>query len=261
MASALRLFLLALAALGVFLPEFLPSTPRPLGFNRIICLSPAETQNLAYLGLEDKIIALSAYDVHPIAATLPKVAGINASDEEILRLHPDLILVSETKAFDHLKQRGIKVHVSQTGGLRAMYSNLKTLESLFGLNSSRSKDFLHRISAPKGAYLGRYIIALGIEPLYSVSTNTFLSEIMGLAGWENAVQTLSAYPVLDAEALTRLRADVVFIPLELSKETQALEKIRLRIGAKKILILSNQGIFLPSPFLPAEIPALQKLRP
>lgn len=261
MASALKIFLLGLAALGIFLPEFLPSTPRPRAFNRIICLSPAETQNLAYLGLEGKIIALSPYDTHPIASSLPRIPGVNASDEEILSLRPDLILVSETRAFDHLEQRGIKVHVSQTGGLRAVYSNLKILESLFDLNSNRSETFLHKISTPKGAYLGSYVIALGIEPLYSVSTNTFFSEIMSLAGWENAVQTLSAYPVLNAETLARLRGDIVFVPMELSKETQALENIRRRIGAKKVLILSNQGIFLPSPFLPDEIAALQKLRP
>lgn len=261
MASFVKYLLLLLLGLGIFIPEFFyqrTAQSKSRKIERIISLSPAETQNLAYLGLENKIIAVSPYDSHPAVQNLPKIAGVNAAEEDIIKLSPDMLSVSESKEFDKLSQKGILVFSSQTGGLKAIYSNLLRLEEIFPEVAPKSQDFLLLWQNMKDApYRGNFLFVIGIDPVYSVSTNTFLSEFFSLAGWKNSVQTINSYPVLTDEDISKIKTDVIFAPLALVNEKKAIEKVQLQTGAKKIVILTNDKFLQPSPFLLDEVDTLK----
>ncbi|MGL5721221.1 MAG: ABC transporter substrate-binding protein [Brevinema sp.] len=264
MATFIKFLLPLMLAIGLFLPEW-AAKPHQVSskknIQRIIALSPAETQNLAYLGLDDRIIAVSAFDELPSVQHLPKLLGITVTDEDILRLNPDMLAVSETSAFDHLKPRNIIIYSGKTGGLQAVYSNLRMLEDIFELSSQKSQQYLEDLARYQQNITprGRYLMVIGVDPIYTVSTNTFLSELLALAGWKNAVELSPPYPVLDEESLRGLNADVLFVPLVLVEETTALEKIRQSIGASRIVALSNNNLMLPSPLILKEVAMLKNI--
>ncbi|MGL5255032.1 MAG: hypothetical protein ACRC9L_08585 [Brevinema sp.] len=262
MATFVNLILPIVLILGLFLPEWTENThTTDKNIQRIIALSPAETQNLSYLGLDDRIIAVSAYDEHPNVQHLPKLLGISVSDEDILRLKPDMLAVSESSAFDHLKSRGIEIYSAKTGGMKAIYSNLQDLEKIFRLSNIKSQEYLSNLMfyQAKKSFRGQYLMVIGLDPIYTVSTNTFLSELLALAGWKNTIELTPPYPVLDEETLHGIKADVLFIPLALVEETRALQKIKKSIGAQRLVVLSNNNLLLPSPLILEEISVLKSI--
>ena len=102
-------------------------------------------------------------------------------------------------------------------------------------------------------------MVIGVDPVYTISTNTFLSELLALSGWKNTIELTPPYPVLDEESLRGVKADVLFVPLVLVSETRALEKIRQSIGASRIVALSNNNLLLPSPFILEEVAMLKNI--
>ncbi|HWZ03120.1 MAG TPA: helical backbone metal receptor, partial [Mucilaginibacter sp.] len=68
----------------------LPSVPK-----RIISIVPSQTELLFYLGLDEEIIGITKFCIHPAdkVKKVEKVGGTKQLDiEKIKTLHPDLII-------------------------------------------------------------------------------------------------------------------------------------------------------------------------
>src|SRR5579872_1726704 len=79
---------------------------------RIVSVSPVETEILYGIGAFDKVVAVTEYCVYPPEAkALPKVGGwATPSIERVVSFHPDLVAFSEAQApflENQLKQLGI----------------------------------------------------------------------------------------------------------------------------------------------------------
>lgn len=85
---------------------------------RIVSTSPAETEILFALGLDDRIVGVSDYDDYPDAAkSKPKVGGVVKPNEEaILSQSPDFVIGGismEKPVAEKLKSLGMPVYVTQ----------------------------------------------------------------------------------------------------------------------------------------------------
>jgi iron complex transport system substrate-binding protein len=188
---------------------------------RIVSLIPSLTQDLCEIGAGKLVVGVSAYsDRIPCVRGVPVVAGFSSVDaERIVRLHPDLVvgIPSQQRTTESLRRAGIAtkffsddtyedifrdiyglgVATGRVGQANALIARLhlqtKTLQA--------SRRFKRRPSI---------FVALGTGPIWTVGPDSYLSQIVALAGGRNAVTSLgSAYAQYSAEALLALQPDAI----------------------------------------------------
>ncbi|MBN1441980.1 MAG: ABC transporter substrate-binding protein [Planctomycetes bacterium] len=201
---------------------------------RIVSLSPAVTQMVRDLGLESSIVAAGRYD--PVAPREAEVVGdlYQLDYEKLLRLRPDHIFLQpgrpgvparlERMAADH----GWRLHHYQIHKvedvLRALHSSegsagqtgvgeaLGAAEKAAAL-AAKLRDDLERLSAlTRGRRAPRTLLLFGLDPLTGVGRETFLGEMLEIAGGDNALPAGGPpYPVLDREKLLALAPEAIVV--------------------------------------------------
>ncbi|MGL4676155.1 MAG: ABC transporter substrate-binding protein [Brevinema sp.] len=225
---------------------------------RIVALSPAHSQFIKYLELTEKLIAISSFDTDPLMQNKQKISGgVTVQEEEILKLNPDLVLIGDlqnsSEYTEFLDSYQIPSLVLETKSLQNIKDSLSDLQKLFpdtaDLVSRYQQEYdTIKQTVPKNRRKAFVIIA--IDPIYSISTNDYLSEVYQCSGWDSVVHTKSPYPIISEEYLLSLgKVDDIIISAFLTNELAYISNIQKKIQAENILVITNRGIELPSPYL------------
>lgn len=268
--SILFVFLIIGALLGSFLWQKDAIRISKKEIDRIVSLSPAHTQLLDYLGLGDKIVAISVYDEAPNYQDRIKIGGgVLVEEEDLLTLNPDLVTVGDIQAQDEiirfLNSRNIRTLPLATSSFQDIYQSILELQKLFSQQTSYQlindyKNSWDNIINNPVKNRKTVLVVLELDPIYTISTNNYLSELLSYAGWDNVIDTDNAYPILDEEELYNLPTidDILISSDFLLKEYKALTKIKNITKAKRIVVLSNKHVNLPSPYLVSIIKELRQ---
>ncbi len=231
----------------------------------VIAMSPAHSKMMKYFNLTDEIIAVSVYDKEPLVQDKYKLAGgIYIDQEELLKLSPSLVLLGdnnqETSLF--LQKHGIDSMILPTRSLDDIYDSMIMLSEYFeGIDESVLEDYYEEWQALEESSPSnrrRALILLDVDPVYAVSDKDYLSEALKLAGWDSAVQTDNPYPVLSGEDLLSLtNIDDILIFPHLEREGAFISNILSSLNAENIVIIDDENIELPSPYI---LDAIKKLR-
>ncbi len=225
--------------------------------NRIVVLSPAHTQFLKYVGYSDKIIAVSSHDIDPVAQDKIKLAGgVFVQEEEIARLSPSLVILGDTQdstdISNFLNAKNIPTLTLPTKSMQDIFDSLVMLQNTFNFSpqiiSHYNTQWQDIINTPPKTQRNALII-LAIDPIYSLSTNDYLSELYHHSGWDSVVHSKNAYPVLTEEDVLSLTNvdDILIFPL-LTNELSYISNIQQKIKAENIVVVSNNNVQLPSPY-------------
>ena len=189
---------------------------------RIVSLVPSQTEFLAYVGLEEEVVGITKFCVHPSTWFRKKqrVGGTKNLHLDIIRkLKPDLILANKeenTKEEIELLQQEFEVYVSdiQTiddafqmmldiGNLTHTYD--KALQCVNDIKAKRTKQQFE--NGKKAIYL------IWKNPYMLAGRDTFIHEMMKEAGFENCVQE-SRYPIMTMDELQQFDATHVLLSSE-----------------------------------------------
>lgn len=207
---------------------------------RIVSLAPSLTEMLFALGADSCVIGVTSYcDYPPRAATRTVVGDLVTPDiERILALRPDLILISvegnSQHTFATLQRLGLRVFVSNPRDIPGVYKSLRDIGILTGrekaatmlVDSLRRVELLLRKTAAGNASPPSVLMLLSLQPLMTAGRDTFIDEIITLAGACNAAADLrGAYPTLNREMLLRMDADVILYP-----DDMGVSRERMRSG-------------------------------
>ncbi|WP_299254670.1 ABC transporter substrate-binding protein [uncultured Lacinutrix sp.] len=182
---------------------------------RIVSLVPSQTELLYDLGLEDAIVGLTKFCIHPIQLkTTEKVVGgtkqINL--EKIKTLKPDIILCNKeenTKEIVEACESICTTHVS----------DIFTIEDSLELITQYGKIFNKEVSATKisnqiNANLTNFKAFVKDKPILKVAyfiwrkpwmvagNNTFINHLLELNKFENVYNNLERYPEIELENLS-----------------------------------------------------------
>lgn len=205
---------------------------------RIVSLVPSQTELLHDLGLENEVIGITKFCVHPESwfRSKTRVGGTKKLDlEKIAALNPDLIIANKEEntqsEIDWLAQR-----------FPVWISNIITLEDALQMIVSVG-EITNR--APQANFIADKIrssfSALSIskrrtalyliwkDPIMAAGRNTFIHQMLEKAGFENAItDPESRYPELSDEEITKLNPDIVLLSSEpfpfKGKHTEALKQ-------------------------------------
>ena len=196
---------------------------------RIVSMAPDLTEILFALGLDKEIVGVSQYsDYPPAAREKPSVGSFWQPDiERVVAAKPDLVVTSTTAGFDQQKRLATRL---ERMGYRSLTLRLETIAGLFEaieqigqatgrrpqadevVSDIRSK--LQKLSNLLDA--GRKVKVLWVvqrEPLRVAGRNTFVNEMIELAGGENAIgPTVQIYPPIGAEQVIASGAEVIIEP-------------------------------------------------
>lgn len=189
---------------------------------RIISLVSSQTELLVDLDLEDRLVGLTKFCVHPKGLKKQKtiIGGTkNFHFDKIAALQPDLIIGNKEENY----QEGIELLADKYPvWMSDIYTLEDALEMMKGIGAitgtaAQAKRLIHEIkqdmaSLTQGAR-GTTVYLIWKDPLMAVGPQTFIHDMLGRAGFTNLVQE-SRYPELSMEDLKNLSPDFLLLSSE-----------------------------------------------
>jgi len=194
---------------------------------RIISLVPSQTELLVDLGLEESIVGLTKFCIHPefLRKTKTIVGGTKQIHiDRIKALNPDIILCNKeenTKEIVEACEQICPVHVSdiftikdalelmqQYGQLFDVVSKSKTLINYIEKEYQAFKDFVNKKPIRNVAYF------IWKTPWMVAGKDTFINHLLECNQFCNVFSEMPRYPEIDLKSLKEKSVDVVFLSSE-----------------------------------------------
>lgn len=205
---------------------------------RIVALAPSITEVVFALGRGDRLAAVTRYsDYPPEARTLPKVGSyINLSLEKILAAKPDICIATRDgnpkAVVDRLTDLGVPVYITHPTNLDAVMATIGEIGRLLDAEAnaaavvakmeSRIETVQRRIAG--ASRLPRVFVQIGISPIVAAGGNTFIDELIRLAGGVNIAGGDVQYPKLSREkVLARMPEVIVITSMARSRSFEAVK--------------------------------------
>jgi iron complex transport system substrate-binding protein len=232
--------------------------------HRIISLAPNLTEIIYFLELEEKVIAVSTMcNYPPEVAAKPRVGGFNPSVEKIISLRPDLILATTAgnrrESIRQLELLGQSVFVTSAKNIDDIFQSIIKIGSITGkkelavLKTKELRERMKRItSRVKGLPRRRILYLIWHQPVMTAGGNTFLNNLIWLAGGESISRDIKQNIVqLSREEIIKRDPEIIFLPDFKDKKTvkEFLQKCEMLTAVRNGAVYSlNEDLILrPGP--------------
>jgi len=200
----------------------------PIAPKRIISLVPSQTELLFHLGLDEEVVGITKFCVHPKTQfkSKPRIGGTKKFNfEKIEQLQPDLIIgnkeENEKNQIEKLAEK-YPVWMSDILTIEDALEMILSIGNLVGKKSEAEKLTekiliqFHRFEKkmatqshfPTAAYL------IWKNPIMVAANQTFINEMLQLAGFKNIFDNQNRYPEITPEQLAKLQPEVILLSSE-----------------------------------------------
>ncbi|NIP22433.1 MAG: ABC transporter substrate-binding protein [Phycisphaerae bacterium] len=204
-------------------PQNRTAPPLPGKPARIVSLAPNLTEILFALGLDEQIVAVSNDCDFPLKAADKKKIGTfwQPNTEAILAAKPDLVVTlwfEQQKAVaDSLKRLGYRILTLKIEKIEELLTAIKEIgtatdskakaDQLLKNINNQLNDLQLKLDSVNKV---RVLWVVQAEPLRVAGRNTFINELIELAGGENAIgNTLQQYPSIGTEEILACGAETI----------------------------------------------------
>ena len=192
----------------------------------MVSLVPSQTELLIDLGLEENLLGITKFCVHPeYLRKIKKVVGgtKQVHIEKIEELRPDLILCNKEENTPEMVaalEKVAPVHVSDINKIEDAYAMMLQYGRIFNreeLAQTLVKSIQKKISAleeiKKGKPAKRVAYLIWKDPIMVAGKNTFIDTLLQLNNLDN-VYSEDRYPVSDQEELEKKKPDFILLSSE-----------------------------------------------
>lgn len=190
---------------------------------RIVSLSPNLTEIVFSLGLGDRVVGVSSNCDWPAEAKAkPKMGTFwQPNAEAIIAARPDLVIcetfAQQKETAETLKRAGLNVLSLRVESVDELYSAIDQIGTATDCNEATEqlvasiKEKLGQLeSMLSSAEKVKVLWAIQAEPVRIAGVNTFVNEIIELAGGQNAIApTVDQYPSIGTEVIIGCGAEVI----------------------------------------------------
>jgi ABC-type Fe3+-hydroxamate transport system substrate-binding protein len=194
----------------------------PSGPLRIVCAVPSLTELLFDLGLQDSMVGITKYCVHPAedVVDVPKIGGTkDLQIDKIIALQPTLIIAN--------KEENIKEQIETlTTHCAVLVTDISTIDdglqaiALIGeaVNKIDTANYLILKIKQEILQLGsftklRAAYLIWRKPYMGAGADTYITQMMHLAGFTNCIQQ-HRYPAIVVDDLQQLQLDILLLSSE-----------------------------------------------
>ncbi|TAN17592.1 MAG: cobalamin-binding protein [Chitinophagaceae bacterium] len=234
--------------------------PLTLSFppKRIVSLVPSQTELLYDLGLEEEVVGITKFCVHPETwfRQKKKVGGTKRLHLNIIReLHPDLIIANkEENEKEQLEalMKDYPVWISDIDTLEDALAMIRSVGDItnrkeqadriahnIGFRFQQLRDY-HQTSVTSSQKL-RAAYFIWKNPWMAAGKDTFIHDMLPRCGLENCFGHLSRYPQIALDQLASAHCQVVLLSSEPFpfKEKHA-EEIHIKFPEIKIIFVDGE---------------------
>ncbi len=199
----------------------------PKVYSRIISLVPSITELLYYLDLEEEVLAITKFCVHPARwhKTKTRIGGTkNVNIDLIRKLNPDLIIANKEENVREqveLLSKDFDIFVSDVNNLNDAINMIRIVGTLAGrdylalqlcnqihFNFKRLADKIVLKPKIKTCYL------IWRNPYMTVGGDTFINDMMTYCGMENIYADNKRYPKIDLKELIIKKCELLILSSE-----------------------------------------------
>jgi iron complex transport system substrate-binding protein len=192
---------------------------------RVIALAPNITEIVFAIKQEHRLVGVTRYSDFPLeAAKLPKVGSyVHLDLEKIVALNPDLCIAikdgNPKATVQKIESLNIPVYavnptsldtvidtISEMGKLLDASHNAKNL-----VHNMRSRIYRVKARVEKTVHRPGVFFQIGISPIVSVGTPTFIHELIVLAGGTNLAAGPVPYPRFNKEQVIAISPEIIII--------------------------------------------------
>jgi iron complex transport system substrate-binding protein len=194
---------------------------------RIVSLLPSLTETVCALGACGRLAATDRYSDWPVEVrSLPKTGGLDDAEvEEIVRLRPDVVLLSRSQRItDRLLELGLQPVALDTETFAAIAHTVALIGQVLGLPDraaalnreiDRSVRTLSEAARSRRHGPGPSVYVEVDSAPYAAGAGSFIGEMLARLGVRNIVTTdLGPFPRINPEYVVRHDPDVIIVTEE-----------------------------------------------
>lgn len=192
---------------------------------RVVSISPSQTEILFSLDLDDKIVGVSDYCDYPVEAFEKEKIGnafaINV--EKILELEPSIVFLyndAAPEAIEQIKASGISVLIYSPETIDEIFNTILEVGKIMDVEEV-ANQIVNEMNIKKDNIVNkvkdlekvRVFYQVWDEPLMTAGQGSFINELITLAGGENvAADGDGAYPQYSVEAMVEKDPEIYIAP-------------------------------------------------
>lgn len=225
----------------------------PFPPKRIISLVPSQTELLFHLGLDEAIIGITKFCIHPsnYFKSKQKIGGTKQLKLDLIRsLKPDLIIAN--------KEENDKAQIEALQEFPTWISDIKTLPDALDMIQSIGKmtdktDFSEKLVVQlrenfdklrlnrKADQPKRVAYFIWRKPYMVAAKDTFIDDILMRGGFENCFAQMSRYPEIEIADLQIANPDCIFLSSEpYPFKEKHIEELRITCPNAKIKLVDGE---------------------
>ena len=194
---------------------------------RIVSLAPTATEDLYAVGAGPQVVAVDQNSDYPASAPVTKLSGLTPNLEAIAKYQPDLVISYQNAngLVSGLTKLGIPVLIEPSAAtLNGAYAQIDQIGQATG-HLAQAQRTVTSMKAQIAATVRQagsshpgltYYWELTASPYYSVTSSTFIGQIVGLFGLKNIANAADkasdgGYPQLSAEYILKAQPQIIFL--------------------------------------------------
>lgn len=193
---------------------------------RIISTVPSQTEMLVDLGLENQLVGITKFCIHPSHLKKEKniVGGTkNLNLDKIRALQPDLIIANKEENTQSEIEALCKEFPVWISDIYTIQDSLNMMADIGKICQVEDKakaiiNFIERefgiLSSIKKEKVFSAAYFIWREPYMIAAKNTFINEILYKSGFVNAFEHLQRYPIISSQDISHIKADCIFLSSE-----------------------------------------------
>jgi ABC-type Fe3+-hydroxamate transport system substrate-binding protein len=226
----------------------IPSNPK-----RIISVVPSQTELLYHFGLEEKVIGITKFCIHPKHwfSTKTRIGGTkNLLLEKIKSLQPDLVIANKEENVQEQIEalaQWYPVWVSDVNKLEDALTMIATIGAITGTAEKATSLKTHIAQAfqslqttalevlPKTVYL------IWKDPFMTVGGDTFIHNMLQCAGFNNLFVHKSRYPQTSLQEIQAMNCELLFLSSEPYPFRQKhIDELQAHLPHTKIILVDGE---------------------
>jgi len=194
---------------------------------RIVSLVPSQTELLVDLGLEESIVGVTKFCVHPKHLRKEKVVVGGTKQvhfDNISALKPDIILCNKeenTKEMISELEHIAPVHISDIYTIKDSLELIEMYGDLFD-KSERAQAIIDEITLKSKTFKElnqeqaklKVVYFIWKNPWMVAANQTFINEMLSVNNFENVYQGVNRYPEITLSELKKREPDVILLSSE-----------------------------------------------
>lgn len=231
----------------------------PENVDKIISISPSNTEILVDLGFGDKLVAVDKYsaDIEGIPESIPFFDIMNPDVEQLVALEPDIIYATGMSMsdgndpFKPIKDLGIAVaYIPSSDSIEGIYKDIMFIaDSLHAgdkgqelVDGMKTKiDEFKKIGSTIENKKTVYFEIAGAPKLYSFGSGVFLNEMIEIIGAENTLKEQEKWIAVSDEVIVAANPDVILTNVDYIEN--AVDAIKSRPGWENVTAVKNNDVY------------------